>query len=169
MGKNKKKSTGSTPNRNMNVPVQVQEDRAALRNQYITDTVGDYVAHQKRTNIAQLVFKSFFFIMVCSAFCGVVWVSISIMLNISKRTDISIEEVSIAITSLVSLLSAVIVLPTKIAEHLFPSAGEKDIADFIIKMHEMDSKILGERNGTHVGDKTEEDDDLDFRQSGHNQ
>lgn len=143
-------------------PIQGQANRASLRDEYTTQIVEEYVAHQKRINLAQLIFKCIFFFIVCVAFGGVIFGCIKVLLTIAKKTGITVADIGVAITSVVSLVSAVIVLPTKIAEHLFPATGEKDITEFIIKMHEVDTQILSDIIPIESKSKIEERDDLAF-------
>ena len=51
---------------------------------------------------------------------------------------ISWQDFGAALTGLGSILGVIIVLPSKIAEHLFPSGGSKDSMGFVKSMQEYD-------------------------------
>lgn len=97
-----------------------------------------YVNNQRRTDISQLILKIFFFLIVCSTYVITIYFGGQTILNVSKKENISLADLGAALTGLASILSVIIILPSKIAEHLFPSGGDQSSTDFIQSMQSYD-------------------------------
>ena len=89
---------------------QKQAEIALIREQCAADIMWEYVDHQHRINVSQIWFKSLFFGIVCVVFGAVVWFSLATVWKIAQKSEIAIADVGVAVTSMVSLISAVIVL-----------------------------------------------------------
>ncbi len=111
---------------------------SARRDIYYSALIKDIV---KNNRVSQ-VFKWIFFVVVCLAFIVVCAVGLLIIFNISKKSDISIEDVSVAITGFGSMLTAIIVLPQIIAKHLFPENSEEVRFGFIKENQKLDQSYL---------------------------
>ena len=102
-----------------------------------------YVENQQQINKSQLLFKWIFFVVVIIVFFGTVLFGVLAIWNISQKACVTWKDIGIAITGLGSILSVIIVLPSKIAEHLFPAAGDKLGLKFVRSMQKYDlSKII---------------------------
>ena len=108
------------------------------RDRQYVDLLRHFIENQKRTDMAQLIFKSVFFALVCLVFLGVVAAGCFAIYNISRKPTVSWQDFGTALTGLGSILGVIIVLPSKIAEHLFPSGGNKDSMGFVKSMQEYD-------------------------------
>lgn len=112
-----------------------------------------YVNNQQRVDLSQLIFKCIFFAIVCVTYVITILFGAMAILNISDKDTISLLDVGAALTGLGSILSAVIVLPSKIAEHLFPSGGNKSSMEFIQSMQNYDlSRTPASNEATDDGD-----------------
>ena len=145
--------------------MQEQAKCALKREKLYVRVLSDYAKHQRKVNRAQRWFKMIFFTIVCVAFFAIVLGSILSILMISQKDGIQLGDFAVAVTSVVSLVSVILVLPSKIAEHLFPNQGEKDITGFITQMHQMDTKIMGGSCEDNVQTNSEKRDDEDFLRS----
>ena len=108
------------------------------RDRQYVDLLRHFVKNQKRTDMAQLIFKSVFFALVCVVFFGVVAAGCLAIYNISRKSVVSWQDFGTALAGLGSILGVIIVLPSKIAEHLFPSGGNKESMDLVKSMQEYD-------------------------------
>ena len=64
--------------------------------------------------------------------------SIIVLINLSSKASIFREDIVIAISSLASLLSTIIVLPKIMAKHIFPENYEKERYTFVNLMQRVD-------------------------------
>lgn len=136
----KKDSLGGDPITNQMQYLQKQAENVLLRDKTYARVLEDYAKHQNKINRNQRIYKTIFFTIVCASYVFIVLGSIYAIVLIAQKDGISWTDFALAITSVVSLVSVIIVLPSKIAEHLFPNQGEKGIMDFVTKMHEMDTQ-----------------------------
>lgn len=100
-----------------------------------------HVTHQKRLDLAQLIFKYVFFFFVCIIFVTVVVLGALSIFFVSKKENITWTDLGTALTGLGSVLGVLIILPSKIAEHLFPSSSDENGMKFIKSMQEYDLSI----------------------------
>ena len=127
-------------NENSNVELLYAEYKVKRDEQY-TRLLTQYVDNQKRLNRAQVWFKSTFFLVVCIAFLGVIIVGIWGIFKIAEKTKTELADVATVIAGFGSILSAIIVLPDKIATHLFPAGGDKEtLLEFVKSMQAYDKK-----------------------------
>lgn len=97
-----------------------------------------YVKNQKSMDCAQFWFRVIFFVIVCGTFGAIVVLGGLTIWNISQKENISWQDIGAALAGLGSILSVIIVLPSKIAEHLFPAGGNENSMEFIKSMQEYD-------------------------------
>ena len=122
-------------------PILEYSDNILQRDRQYVQLLQHYVKNQKRMDWAQLVFKSVFFVVVCVVFVGVVYFSAKSISTISQKETISWTDLGTALTGLGSILGVIIILPSKIAEHLFPSSSDKNSMEFIKSMQAYDLSI----------------------------
>ena len=103
-----------------------------------TKLLVEYVKNQQLQNEAQRCFKMVFFIVVCAVFLAVVVLGALGIFFIAKKPEISWEDIGAALAGLGSILSVIIVLPSKIAEHLFPSSADQESLKFVQAMQSYD-------------------------------
>ena len=97
------------------------------RDIYYSALVKDIVKY----NRCNQIYKFFFFLIVCGAFFYILITCTTVMINISQLKDITYAGMGVALSGFGGILSAVIVLPSIIAKHLFPEDSEKSKYDFI--------------------------------------
>jgi len=118
-----------------------QARNAFERDKIITQVISDFADHQRKRDQEQRKQKAAFFKIVCFSFCAVIVGSLAVIIIIATKQDMGWEELGVALASVGSLISAIIVLPSKIAEHLFPASGESDLTQFFIQIHDVDTRI----------------------------
>ena len=128
--------------------IQKQAQNVIQRDNTFTTVLENFAEHQKNKDSEQRKQKKAFFWIVCISFIVVVVGCLAAIIVIAAKENVGWEELGVALASVGSLISVIIVLPTKIAEHLFPANGEKDITDFFIKIHETDIKVTQETYST---------------------
>lgn len=166
----KEADVANSPKKERPLSERLQEQAIAAldREQQYVKVLEDFAEHQRKINKSHRVYKFIFFVAVCISFIAIVGGCVVVLYLIARKDGLGWEDFGVAITSVASLVSAVIILPGKIADHLFPTSGEKDITNFIIKMHEVDTKIMGDDFivGYYSKSKdTEDQDDRDFAES----
>ena len=118
-------------------------DNVLIRNHQYTVLLKQYAQNQRRLNTAQLWFKGVVFFVVCAIFLAVVIFGALGIWNISQKGAITWQDLGAALAGLGSILSVIVVLPTKIAEHLFPAAGDRDSIEFVKSMQAFDHNCYG--------------------------
>lgn len=136
-------------------PMQSQWDNVEMRDKIFTCIVANFAKHQKENNKQKNIQKNVFFWMVCICFVTVVIGCIAAILVVALNEEKSIEDLGVILGSVASLISVIIVLPSKIAENLFPSEGEKDFATFFINTHRDDINIAKYRTPDYEDDENE--------------
>ena len=122
--------------------LQEQARCAIKREHQYVKVLEDFAEHQRKVNRAQRWFKAIFFWLVCAMFALIIAGCVAAIYKIAMRGNTEWQDLGVAITSAVSLIGTVIILPSKIADHLFPNNGEKDIMQFIIDMHKVDTQLM---------------------------
>lgn len=134
---------------------------SAKRDVLYTALVKDIV----KNNRASQVMKCCFFILVCVIFCVICTLGVLSIYNISKKPNITIADMGIAITGFGSVLGSIIVLPQTIAKHLFPENSELARFAFIKDNQQFDlATVLDEKggifdDGDEIGAEVEDSED----------
>lgn len=82
-----------------------------------------------------------FFVVARSSALAVVIIGALSIYRISQKENIAWTDFGTALTGLGSVLGVLIILPSKIAEHLFPSSSDENAMKFIKSMQEYDLSI----------------------------
>ena len=96
-----------------------------------------YAKHHAFLDWTQLAFKSVFFVLVCFVFAYVACYSIKSIYVLASKENLALADIATAIASFGSILSIIMVLPSKIADNLFPS-NDEDNMEFIKAMQGFD-------------------------------
>lgn len=88
------------------------------------------------------VFKFLFFGIVCLAFLAVCAFGCWAIFVAANKPCASAYDLGIAVTGFASILSSIIVLPTIIAKHLFPSNSEKVRFELIRDIQKFDQNFI---------------------------
>lgn len=126
----------------------------AKRDQSYTMLLRSYVWNQRVTNFFMHTFKTIFFFIACIVFVGVVFFGAYGIYHIACKESVSWQDIGVALTGLGSIVSVVIILPSKIADNLFPASNNKESTEFITMMQKYDNSLL-------AGDDELVDSDLD--------
>lgn len=127
---------------------------SAKRDMYYSALVKDIV----KDNRSSQIMKCWFFAFVCGIFLFTCIAGMLTILNISKKENVSIADIGVAITAFGTVLSSIIVLPQTIAKHLFPANSEKARFAFIKDNQQFDSAyVLNNGNSTSEEDESEDD------------
>jgi len=101
------------------------------RNHSFTDFVSDFVTTSKTRANQQLRFRNIFFYITMLIFVALVVICVCTVKTIVSKPTTGVGDVAAIIGSFSAVMSALIVLPKTIAEHLFPSVEQdKSIALF---------------------------------------
>lgn len=103
--------------------------------------LGNYINIYNRNSKDKRVYKIIFFIMVSIAFMAIIIFSSVAICRIMKMDASAAQVAAVAIGSFGSIISALVVIPKIIAEHLFPKNDETHMIDMVKNMQINDSKI----------------------------
>lgn len=131
---------------------------SAKRDVYYSALVKDIV----KDNRSSQIMKCWFFVFVCGIFLFTCIVGMLTIFNISRKENVSVADIGVAITAFGGVLSSIIVLPQTIAKHLFPANSEKARFAFIKDNQQFDSAyVLNNSNSTsEVDGETEDEEDV---------
>jgi len=121
--------------------INKQSIEYAARNHLYTELLNDYLKERKSKDERKKWFKVIFFSVVMAAFCGTVFMSLYATISIMQRSNLGFADVGVAASALAGLLSAFIVLPKIIVEHLVPMNEESNLIDIVKSMQENDAEI----------------------------
>ena len=97
-----------------------------------------YISAQKENEKLQKRFKIVFFIIVLLVFVVVVSLSAIAIYTISKKASITLGDFGVALSGLGSIIGVIIVLPSKIADNLFPATATKEMLEIVQTMQNYD-------------------------------
>lgn len=124
-----------------NKPISAYGEQYDARDELYTGLLRQYISAFNQKAMANAKYKAKFFYITMIAFCVLVGIPlIAILLAViigNHNASIIVALVSGAI----SILSAIIVLPTIIAKHLFPPDEDKNMIDLVKSMQDNDSGI----------------------------
>lgn len=144
------RKNGTTPEHTLDDPITLWTQNCLERDTEYKNLLSHYVSQQKQTDKAQFWFRMVFFIIICAVFLFVIVFGMLGILNITKKELITWTDIGAAFAGLGSILSVIIILPSKIAEHLFPASGIKNSFDFIATMQSYDMSQNGSWINTEV-------------------
>lgn len=111
------------------------------RNQAYTRLLGVYIDDYVKKSKSKKSYKRGFFIVALSAFALIVLTAIVSIWIVTIRGNISLGDVGVVISALAGMISAFIVIPKIIAEHLFPADEDANMIAMVKSMQENDAKI----------------------------
>lgn len=97
-----------------------------------------YISAQKDNEKQQKWFKIIFFVVALLVFIFVVSLSTVAIYTISKKSSIALGDVGVALSGLGSIIGVIIVLPSKIADNLFPATANKEMLEIVQTMQNYD-------------------------------
>lgn len=100
----------------------------------------------KKREQQQKWFKIIFFIVALLVFVLTVSIGVVVIYNISKKGAITLGDVGVALSGLGSIISVIIVLPSKIATNLFPATANKEMLQIVcaIQNYDLNSNAIND-------------------------
>lgn len=118
-----------------------QDVEYSRRNQLYTVLLDNYIDVYGKKEKAKAVYKGIFFTATMLLFLLVVGICLYGMYTLSTQGDGNLANVGIAIANMAGIVSALIVLPKIIAEHLFPVNEESNMIGMVKNMQDNDANI----------------------------
>jgi hypothetical protein len=117
------------------------DEEYARRDKAYTALLGDYILQYKEKSKGNKWYKRVFFVCVMAVFACVVVIPIVLATVLVIRKSVSLPALGVAIGTIASSISALVILPRIIAEHLFPKNEDQNMIALVQKMQENDSRI----------------------------
>lgn len=111
------------------------------RDKIYTDLLDKYKSQFESKSNWNKIYKLIFYIVAMVAFIGIIAVSMYIIYIVAAKGDGSISDVAVVVGSTSGIISAIIVLPKIIAEHLFPTDEHSHMINMVQNMQVNDSRI----------------------------
>ena len=111
------------------------------RNAFYSELLSEYIKIYKKKEDAKAKYKSCFFVCILVSFFIIVVGGIAGIILISIFADSSLASAGIAAVDVAGIISALMVLPKIIAEHLFPVDEESNMLNMVQRMQENDTQI----------------------------
>ena len=137
---------------------QSQDPEYDARNHAYTELLRSYIKDYVQKAKHKKIFKCIFFGIIMSVFAGISIIAIAGIFMVLKHGNVTLEEVGVVIGALASMISAFIIIPRIIAEHLFPANEDENMIEMVKSMQENDARI---RVHLHGAKGIEQDEDTD--------
>lgn len=111
------------------------------RNRLYTDLLKHYIGSYKSKSRWKRWYKCVYFVVVVLVFLCIVLYCLDSIRNISLKNSSSLADVGVTAGGFGAILSAILVIPKIIAEHLFPSNEDANMIDMVKNMQLNDSGI----------------------------
>ena len=111
------------------------------RNQAYTELLKVYIDDYVKKSKSKKNYKFWFFVVSLAAFGFIVLTAIVSIWIVTIRGNISLGDVGVVVSALTGMISAFIVIPKIIAEHLFPADEDANMIAMVKSMQENDAKI----------------------------
>ena len=117
------------------------EQEYRIRDKEYTELLHSYIAQHAKKSKKNGKYKFVFFCCVMLVFFGVVILSVVSIVFLARREEASFSDIGIVLGAAASCVSAIIVLPRIIAEHLFPKDEDSNMINLIQTMQQNDCEI----------------------------
>lgn len=111
------------------------------RDKIYINFISDYNTNFNKKSKGQRKMKWIFFITILTLLFGLIFGTVYSLIIISNKANVSINDISIIISSLVGAITAFIALPKIIANNLFPVKDEDHSADIFKSVIDNDLKL----------------------------
>lgn len=118
-----------------------QDEEYNNRNKLYTQLMAAYIENYKKKERTKGIYKCIFFVVTLLLFLAIIVCGLIGIVTLSIFGDGDLANVGIAIANIAGIISALIVLPRIIAEHLFPTNEESNMLEMVKNMQDNDSKI----------------------------
>lgn len=116
-------------------------DEYKRRDVLYSDMLQHYLEAHKSKAKSNKRFKFFFFWITMLILMALVGAPIAAMIIFALKSQIGYKEIALVISGIPGIISAIIVLPKIIAEHLFPTNEDSNMIDLVKKMQDNDAEI----------------------------
>ena len=124
------------------------------RNRFYTELLSTYIKSYISISGYKKWYKLAFFIIVMLVFVFIVVFCVIGIVHISLKENTTVADFGVLFSSIAGILSALLVLPKVIAEHLFPKDEDANMIDMVKNMQQNDSGIRNWlHNNKHDSDK----------------
>lgn len=134
------KLTGTNNVPNFEDYKSVSSSQYTIRDKEYTKILTNYKENQQRLHWTRLIMKILFFILISLSFIAIIMSSCAIVTHI-VQSDLpkTINDTATIITAVAGMISAIIILPTIVAKHLFPENEEDSQITVIKTMQKFDT------------------------------
>lgn len=122
---------------------QAQYDK---RDTIYTDLLDEYKKQFISKSKWNKWYKLAFFVLAMLVFVGLIFASMHVLFIVANKGDTNAADIAVVVGSTAGIISAIIVLPKIIAEHLFPTDDQSRMIDMVKNMQVNDSKIRTNKN-----------------------
>lgn len=126
---------------------QRQDPEYNERNHAYTELLRSYIKDYEQKAKHKKRFKSIFFWIIMIVFAGISGIAIVSTFMVLKHGNVTLEEVGVVISAFASAISAFIIIPKIIAEHLFPANEDENMIEMVKSMQENDARIRAHLHG----------------------
>lgn len=131
--------------KNLNMAIdsqsQRQDEEYDKRNKLYTQLLRTYIDNYSTKEKTKRIYKLIFFIVTMFLFFGIISVCLVGIILLSITNNGQLADAGIAIADIVGIISALIILPRIIAEHLFPANEESNMLEMVKNMQDNDANI----------------------------
>lgn len=120
------------------LPTDSEYDR---RNHLYSDLLAGYHREYQSKSRWKKWYKLLFFVITILCFLGIIIASLYAILLVAKKGTVNVYDLGTVLGSATGLISALIILPKIIAEHLFPLNEESYMIEMVKNMQLNDSNI----------------------------
>lgn len=116
------------------------------RNRLYTVLLNHYILSYRINNRHKRRYKLLFFIIINLLFAVIVLGSVVGIVMVAKKQSVALADLGVVLGAASGILSAIIVIPKIIAQHLFPKDEDANMIDMVKNMQQNDTGI---RNWLH--------------------
>lgn len=111
------------------------------RNALYSSLLETYIVNYNKKASRKNKYKFAFFIVTMLTFIAIILLSIITIVHMAKKDTTTIYDMSVVFGSVASFITAIVVLPKIIAEHLFPVNEDENMISLVKNMQLNDSEI----------------------------
>ena len=118
-----------------------QDKEYIHRNELYTQLLEMYIFNYNKKEKVKGIYKLIFFIVTIALFVGIVTCGLIGIVKLSIYSNNNLANVGIAIANIAGIISALMILPKIIEEHLFPTNEESNMLKMVRNMQDNDTNI----------------------------
>ena len=142
---NPKKKGDTLPDQRLNEETKKETSQYGIqydrRDESYTKLMKEYIDNYQRKAKANRIYKGIFFGVTVFAMISLIILPLIILAYMAFTHVFNFESIAVVLGSVASILTAVIILPKIIAEHLFPTNEDEHMIGMVKEMQKNDSLI----------------------------